>query len=222
MAYYLKNEEHNGIEIYFGNKPSSEIIADLKAHHWRWHPSKNCWYHRYTEANEALAKMYCDDQQATPIPVEEKKESKEETPKQEAPYSVPVAAPSIPTPAAQYPTTKYRLAEDMICRDLTAEKEFGISDLKIYGYWEDKDTLYIVGEIFCSKKPSDSFCMVCTIYDKDGDIIETTESRSYGSGLVTSMITPAAFFDGFPFAFNFWSVPRRRIKEISITPASSY
>lgn len=81
--------------------------------------------------------------------------------------------------------------------------------------------LEIVGEIISNsiKKP---FCMICTLYDKDGDIIETTESNSYGSGLVTSMINPKAFFSGFPFKFSFWSVPRRKMKKISITPADSY
>ena len=122
----------------------------------------------------------------------------------------------------RYPTTKYRLPDDMLCRDLAMEKKFGISDLGLYAYWKDEDSLYIVGEIYCKKKPKDSFCMICTIYDEDGDIVETTESESYGSGLVTSMIKPAAFFGGFPFVFNFWSVPRKRVEKICITPASSY
>lgn len=125
-------------------------------------------------------------------------------------------------PTTQYPTTKYRLADDIFHRDLPIEKKFGISDLKLYGYWEDEDSLRIVGEIFCKKRPSGSFCMMCTIYDEDGDVIEATESNHYGSGLVTSMIEPAAFFDGFPFVFSFWDAPRKRIKEICITPASRY
>ena len=215
MAYYLKNEEHNGIEIYFGAKPSADVIADLKAHHWRWHPSKNCWYHRYTAENESLAQKYCEDKAETsakPKPVENK-ETKVEVPQTQQPAS---------TPVVQYPTTKYRLPDSIYRREPLVEKEYGIDDIKLYGYSEDNDTLYIVGEIFCKKKPKDSFCIICTIYDKDGDIIETTESRSYGSGLVTSMITPAAFFDGFPFAFYLWGIPKRKIKEICIAPASSY
>lgn len=42
--YYLKNEEKNGLEIYFGGKPSEDILSRLKEAHWRWYPTKGCWY----------------------------------------------------------------------------------------------------------------------------------------------------------------------------------
>lgn len=32
----IKNEEHNGLEIYFGEKPSEEIRAALKEIKFRW------------------------------------------------------------------------------------------------------------------------------------------------------------------------------------------
>ena len=120
-----------------------------------------------------------------------------------------------------YPTTKYRIDESLYSRDLRAEKEYGIDKISLYGYFEDTDSLYILGQI-SSKKPKKPFAMICTIYDKDGDIIETEECSSYGSGLVTSMIKPEAFFDGFPFKFRFWGVSQKKIKKISISPADSY
>lgn len=120
-----------------------------------------------------------------------------------------------------FPTTKWKIDNSMLQRDVALEKQYGIDKIRLYGYFSDTTSMKIVGEIISNsiKKP---FCMICTLYDKDGDIIETTESNSYGSGLVTSMINPKAFFSGFPFKFSFWSVPRRKMKKISITPADSY
>ena len=39
------NEEKNGIEIRFPSKPSASVLADLKAHGWRWTRFGGCWYH---------------------------------------------------------------------------------------------------------------------------------------------------------------------------------
>ena len=120
-----------------------------------------------------------------------------------------------------FPTTKRKIDDTLIHRDSMLEKEYGIDDIKLYAYFEDKSSLYIVGEII-ALAPKKPFCMICTLYDKDGDVLETTESSSYGSGLVTSMIYPNAFFSGFPFRFSLWNVPRKKMKRISITPADSY
>lgn len=118
-------------------------------------------------------------------------------------------------------TTKWRINDSLFSRNLILEKQYGIDDIKLYGYFSDTNSMEIVGEIIAPslKKP---LCMICTLYDKDGDILETTESSSYGSGLVTSMIYPGAFFSGFPFKFSLWSIPRRKMKRISITPADGY
>lgn len=42
----IKNEEHNGLEIYFDEKPSEEIRSALKEIKFRWHGMKKCWYGR--------------------------------------------------------------------------------------------------------------------------------------------------------------------------------
>ena len=121
-----------------------------------------------------------------------------------------------------YQTTKYRLPDSVYERDFHMEREYGIDELRLYGYAESDSSLCIVGEVIAKTNPKNSFCLICGIYDKDGDVIESIESRSYGSGLVTSMIAPASFFNGFPFAFYLYGINTDNILKIRITPASSY
>ena len=49
------NKEHNGIELYFGEKPSKNIIDMLKANKFRWHSIKKCWFAKNTENNMLVA-----------------------------------------------------------------------------------------------------------------------------------------------------------------------
>lgn len=44
MVEVLRNEEKQGIEIYFDTKPIQEIINALKEAKFRWHNVKKCWY----------------------------------------------------------------------------------------------------------------------------------------------------------------------------------
>lgn len=46
----IKNEELKGIEIYFDEKPQTEILSTLKAEGFRWHSVKKCWYNKISEA----------------------------------------------------------------------------------------------------------------------------------------------------------------------------
>ena len=72
----IKNEEHNGLEIYFDEKPSEGIRSALKEIKFRWHGMKKCWYGRAeistvenilggkvaevkTERAEILKKCFC-------------------------------------------------------------------------------------------------------------------------------------------------------------------
>ena len=50
-----RNEQKNGVEIKFFERPDAAILADLKAHGWRWSRFAGCWYNRYTEENAAYA-----------------------------------------------------------------------------------------------------------------------------------------------------------------------
>ena len=45
------NNEHNGIELYFEEKPSKNIIDMLKANKFRWHSIKKCWFAKNNEKN---------------------------------------------------------------------------------------------------------------------------------------------------------------------------
>ena len=45
----LKNTEHNGVEVYFNDRPNANIITELKNHFFKWHTAKKCWYARATE-----------------------------------------------------------------------------------------------------------------------------------------------------------------------------
>lgn len=43
------NEEKNGIELYFNNKPDTMTLETLKANGWRWSRYNKCWYAKDTE-----------------------------------------------------------------------------------------------------------------------------------------------------------------------------
>lgn len=40
----VTNEEKQGEEIYFENKPDYEVLRILKSNGYRWHNQKKCWY----------------------------------------------------------------------------------------------------------------------------------------------------------------------------------
>lgn len=45
----IYNEEKNGIEVKFNNKPEQEVINSLKANGFRWHSIKKIWYAKQTK-----------------------------------------------------------------------------------------------------------------------------------------------------------------------------
>lgn len=44
MVRISRNQEFSGVELYFDNKPESDVIECLKGNGYRWHRSKKCWY----------------------------------------------------------------------------------------------------------------------------------------------------------------------------------
>lgn len=50
----VTNEEHQGEELYFDNKPEYNVITLLKGNGYRWHNVKKCWYRKinYTGAKQ--------------------------------------------------------------------------------------------------------------------------------------------------------------------------
>lgn len=51
----ILNEEKNGIELYFNDKPTEEIRDNLKAHSFRWAKYNKCWYAKQSEENISFA-----------------------------------------------------------------------------------------------------------------------------------------------------------------------
>ena len=102
-------------------------------------------------------------------------------------------------------------------RDRELERTFGIEDIKLYGYY-DGSQVKITGEII-SSRINKSFCIVCTLFDREGDIIDTDEKWNYGSGLVSNIIVPQLFFSRFPFKISFLNVPRLKISHFRIIPS---
>lgn len=58
MATITKNEEKNGIEITFAEKPDKEVIIWLKEHKYRFSPFDKKWYKKFTEPDMGEAKKH--------------------------------------------------------------------------------------------------------------------------------------------------------------------
>lgn len=56
----VTNEEHQGEELYFDDKPTEEIITILKENGYRWHRQKKCWYRKlnYTGIKQSKQQNY--------------------------------------------------------------------------------------------------------------------------------------------------------------------
>lgn len=57
-AKLIINQEHNGLELYFSEKPDEDVLTALKAASWRYHRVKKCWYARQTPFNAELAHRF--------------------------------------------------------------------------------------------------------------------------------------------------------------------
>lgn len=55
-ATMTDNEVKNGVEIRFPAKPEQAVIANLKAHGWRWSKFGKCWYAKRSEKTLAFAR----------------------------------------------------------------------------------------------------------------------------------------------------------------------
>ena len=56
MTYEIRNNaQFNSTEIYFDGKPSEAVRDALKAHKFRWHSVKRCWYGYASEETIAAA-----------------------------------------------------------------------------------------------------------------------------------------------------------------------
>ena len=109
-----------------------------------------------------------------------------------------------------------RFKDNQIVRMRAAEQKYGIEDMKIYAYMNGR-SLEVVGEII-AEEIADSFTLICTVYDADGDMVETKDNCYYGEGLVTHAIKPKVFFNGYPFRFSIFMNEGVNISKIRIVP----
>lgn len=111
---------------------------------------------------------------------------------------------------------KRRLPASKIVRLPQMEQRYGIQDMNIYAFRDDS-ALIICGEIV-SESIKSGFGLKCNVYDQDGDLIETQENCSYGSGMVTCRIAKKSFFNGFPFRFHIFLKDNCEVSKIQIIP----
>ena len=117
---------------------------------------------------------------------------------------------------------KYRISPELFSRDLEREREFGISDLRIYGYEAEAGMMRIAGEIFAENGITRELCLRCLVMDQAGDVLADAINEAYGDVLVTSLILPELFFNGFPFVFEIYYEGARRPAHIRIIPEEEY
>ena len=65
------NQKLNGIEITFQNKPSQEVLSDLKAAGFRWHRMNKYWYSKQTKKALEIA-LYFENKEHQEQPKEER------------------------------------------------------------------------------------------------------------------------------------------------------
>ena len=56
-----KNKEHNGVEIKFPQRPSRDVINQLKERGFHWHTKEQLWYARHTPECEAFARKIANE-----------------------------------------------------------------------------------------------------------------------------------------------------------------
>ncbi|MFA1510036.1 hypothetical protein ACDN41_12470 [Priestia aryabhattai] len=61
---YKLNEERNGVEIYFTEKPSEEVRELLKVNKFRWSRYNKCWYAKQSDKTIELAKQLSNENQS--------------------------------------------------------------------------------------------------------------------------------------------------------------
>lgn len=108
--------------------------------------------------------------------------------------------------------SKLRVPEEIVELDRASMERAGITDMKLYVTSAEGD-LNIQGQIFAGENLAKRFFIEGILYDRDGDIMEQKESKSYGSGFVSSGIDSDCFFQGYPFEIDFY-VSEKKLKDV--------
>ena len=80
MAQYKINIQLDGIEIYFDEKPTDDVLQRLRDNRWRWHRGKHCWYSRISEESLQFANKLCKPTHAPKLTFPPKSTVAEQTP----------------------------------------------------------------------------------------------------------------------------------------------
>lgn len=110
-----------------------------------------------------------------------------------------------------------KIPKDKIQRLDSIEKKYGIDEMNLYAYMPTENEVIVNGEIF-GDNLKNSISIMCSVYDKDGDIIASEKNDSYGSGLVTSNIKPEAFKGIFPFRISVDIPSGHKVGKIRVFP----
>ena len=163
-ATFTLNDEHNGIEIKFTEKPSTEVRAEMKALKFRWHQTKGLWYAKQSAETIALAEKICG------VKAEVKKSKKQVQPKAEEVKAEEVKAeePKVKKPSRKgiesYKAKEGERITDRLVKALnrtegitaeivaTKEGEDGWLWVTGEGTKEHKDTLKKLGFFWSGKK----------------------------------------------------------------------
>ncbi|MEG1603565.1 MAG: hypothetical protein RR340_08115 [Cloacibacillus sp.] len=97
----LYNQEHNGIELYFTEKPDEAVRVKIKDAGYRWHNSKKCWYAKDTADTRKAAAKINADLTNMPADIAEGKAKKDKPIKKDKPaaaFAAAVAAVTEPAP----------------------------------------------------------------------------------------------------------------------------
>lgn len=207
MAYYIHNTEKNGIEIYFEQKPSNDIVSKLKKDFWKWHSAKKCWYNYFSEVHEEYAKSVCTDAKGH---TEEKA--------QETIGKKPLRTNNCFETKLKYKLSEFRIDPNIIERDFAIEKELGIDGINVYGYFDNVDHINFFCRVYSNKGIPEPVVFDCVLYDKDNDVIGVAENSWYGSW---KSITPKVFFNGLPFRFYFSDIKAKKVCRVKVTPRKS-
>lgn len=65
MTSLVFNQELNGVELYFDNKPDQKVLDELKNKSFRWAFTKKCWYAKQTPDRIAYAQSLVNSDNST-------------------------------------------------------------------------------------------------------------------------------------------------------------
>ena len=129
MTTYTLNQEHNGIEINFTEKPTEAVRGTLKTFGFRWHATKKVWYAKNTKERLEFAKnMIKQDEHDTALKASETKAEKASTPSAEK-KSKTKAEKKSKTKAEKASETKAEKASTPSAEDIAHEAVMSVLNI---------------------------------------------------------------------------------------------